>query len=362
MPGAYPMPGSGIKSESPCGRGHEETATPRPSEERTPERRVARRHIPGRFSALDSDDEEESLRQHDLERGRKARVPPSRRPRCRNTTEGGYSGYSLPPQLFPTLQYGRRTKLYKPNLQSTVRAAEPAAQDGASAAPTAVGTASAATAPAAKALSDWESAGIKFPDNSNKWKCGTCLVRNKRTNARCVCCSTLSPEEILRAAAPTPVPAPTNSVSVSACAPVLVTATSTSSSGGNNMPEPMMWSPIPSPMVWTPTPSIVHTAGNMPSPMVWSPIPSNAHTAGNMVATTSGTCHGGYMARQHFQAQQLQMQGQQYVQPQLQQQPVVGVAGGWDGATGGQLGLQSTSTASSGTVRQYAVPRRPSSR
>ncbi|KAF8905924.1 hypothetical protein BGZ58_006352, partial [Dissophora ornata] len=132
------------------------------------------------FSALDSDDEEESLRQYDLERERKARAPRSSTA-CRNVTEGPsfkYSGYKLPPQLFPTLQYGRRTKLYKPNLESSVRTAEPAAQEGASAAPAAVGTAS-----TVKTLSDWESAGIRFPDNSNKWKCGTCLVWNERTNA-----------------------------------------------------------------------------------------------------------------------------------------------------------------------------------
>ncbi|KAI8594452.1 hypothetical protein EDD21DRAFT_393608 [Dissophora ornata] len=98
----------------------------------------------------------------------------------------------------------------------------------------------------------------------------------------------------------------------------------------------------------------------MPEPMMWSPIPSVAHTAGNMAAVTSGTCHAGYMAGQHFQAQQLQMpqlQVQQYVQPQLQPQPMVGVVGGWVGATGGQLGLQSTPAAPSGTIREFSVPR-----
>ncbi|KAF8910783.1 hypothetical protein BGZ58_005904, partial [Dissophora ornata] len=218
--------------------------------------------------------------------------------------------------------------LYKPNLESNVRAAEAAPLEVASAAPAAVGVASAtagagscATA-VAKTPLDWESAGIKFPDNSNKWKCGMCWVSNERANARCVCCSTLSPEETLRAAAPTPVPAPAGPVGVSACAPVLVAATSTSLSGANNMPEPMMWSPIL----------------------------SIAHTAVNMVAVASGTCHGGYMAGQHFQAPQLQM-------PQLQAQPMVGVVGGWVGATGGQLGCSASPTAPGGTTREFAVLR-----
>ncbi|KAF8923024.1 hypothetical protein BGZ58_003462 [Dissophora ornata] len=105
---------------------------------------------------------------------------------CRSSTkEPGpkYLGYTLPPRLFPTLQYGRRTKFHKPSLdgalkqvssdgghstpasrpvESKVRSAEPSALEGTSAAPVVIDTAisaagagaGAGSAAAAKTLSD----------------------------------------------------------------------------------------------------------------------------------------------------------------------------------------------------------------
>ncbi|KAI8595033.1 hypothetical protein EDD21DRAFT_448940 [Dissophora ornata] len=125
---------------------------------------------------------------------RQCRVVPSERKAqalssgsvCRSSTkEPGpkYLGYTLPPRLFPTLQYGRRTKFHKPSLdgalkqvssdgghstpasrpvESKVRSAEPSALEGTSAAPVVIDTAisaagagaGAGSAAAAKTLSD----------------------------------------------------------------------------------------------------------------------------------------------------------------------------------------------------------------
>ncbi|KAF9278069.1 hypothetical protein BGZ68_008805, partial [Mortierella alpina] len=116
-----------------------------------PKRHV--RSIPGRFSALDSDEEEEWFRQYDMEQakrkaqreaqgtsgnngsptvalgianGLQQRLPSDAVGQVgqagRHGQQSGYPGnhgvpnYRLPPQIYPTLQYGRRTRLYHPKL------------------------------------------------------------------------------------------------------------------------------------------------------------------------------------------------------------------------------------------------------
>ncbi|KAG0045054.1 hypothetical protein BGZ83_009682 [Gryganskiella cystojenkinii] len=103
----------------------------------TPERHV--RTIPGRFSALDSDDEEEALRQYDLETERRKQqtnqdtyntqytqnVAPSYAPGPSQAYAGEsyprFPGFRVPPQLYPTLNYGHRTRLYHPRLEEAIQ-------------------------------------------------------------------------------------------------------------------------------------------------------------------------------------------------------------------------------------------------
>ncbi|KAG0362626.1 hypothetical protein BGZ54_008563 [Gamsiella multidivaricata] len=171
----------------------------------TPKRHV--RYIPGRFSALDSDEEEESVRQHELEMEQR-RVTQGACPTCgthgsangsthashSHETRDKFPGFRVPPQLYPTLNYGRRTKLYNPKLDEVLKwtssthnpsagpdttstshhnvsfSSSPIVSEVVSAAPAIIGalaTAAGATG-IAKLAADWVSAGDKHSDNIRK--------------------------------------------------------------------------------------------------------------------------------------------------------------------------------------------------
>ncbi|KAF9921200.1 hypothetical protein BGZ67_000664, partial [Mortierella alpina] len=113
------------------------------------------RSIPGRYSALDSDEEEEWFRNHEKEKAKRKAQRAAHGPNGSNGWSAvahvianglqqtipsdafgqagqqpvhqgqqlGYPGYHgvpnyrLPPQIYPTFQYGRRTRLYHPKLE-----------------------------------------------------------------------------------------------------------------------------------------------------------------------------------------------------------------------------------------------------
>ncbi|KAG0216168.1 hypothetical protein BGX31_000688 [Mortierella sp. GBA43] len=196
------------------------------------------RHIPGRFSALDSDEEEESLRQEEVAREHRRAQRPSIAgvwdtlsnivhpdSEQQQQQSQGPAG-KVPPQIYPTLQYGQRTKLYNPKLDEILKwtssghesnpvadamssikhkieqkieqkigFASPVVSEVVSAAPAIIGTIAAAAGAAgvAKVASDWASAGIKFPDNSNKWKCPTCSSMNDNKLDKCAACEESKP-------------------------------------------------------------------------------------------------------------------------------------------------------------------------
>ncbi|KAG0295140.1 hypothetical protein BGZ98_001507 [Dissophora globulifera] len=183
----------------------------------TPQRHP-RRHIPGRFSALDSDEEDEALRQHESDMQRRSQEP-SIAGRLEHLDR--YSGYKVRPQIYPTLQYGLRTKLYNPKLDDVLKwtssaldhtpaasskapdhhkvtFAESVVSEVVSAAPAVLGALTAAAGltgavKAVKAVSNWDAAGFKMPDQSGKWTCPTCDVPNNDSLNKCACCDTSKP-------------------------------------------------------------------------------------------------------------------------------------------------------------------------
>ncbi|KAI1298689.1 hypothetical protein EDD11_006759 [Mortierella claussenii] len=68
-----------------------------------------------------------------------------------------------------------------------------------------VAAATATTTAAPAPAFNWGSTAIKMPDNSDKWKCPTCDVRNGNDLSKCPCCDTAKPGG---AAAATPAAAP----------------------------------------------------------------------------------------------------------------------------------------------------------
>ncbi|KAF9350094.1 hypothetical protein BGX34_001420, partial [Mortierella sp. NVP85] len=187
------------------------------------------RHIPGRFSALDSDEEEESLRQEEAAREQRrlhrssiagvwdtlSNIVNMDSQQTQPQLQGSISN-KVPPQIYPTLQYGQRTKLYNPKLDEILKWSSsshestpapdtnpstkqkigftsPVLSEVVSAAPTVIGTlaAVAGAVGVAKLATDWS--GIKLPDNTNKWKCQTCDGMNQNELEKCPSCEAAKP-------------------------------------------------------------------------------------------------------------------------------------------------------------------------
>ncbi|KAF9432073.1 hypothetical protein BGZ76_011304 [Entomortierella beljakovae] len=195
----------------------------------TKERKI-KTPIPGRFSALDSDDEEEDLHQEHVRRAQFS-VSNSAKPQSAISPSeiGGPS--RVMPQLYPKLQFGPSRKLYDPRLDevlawtsspkpsNAVRAASPTKtiQDMApskdtqsvpsKSVPLFVPVLSSSVSEEVKATEKqdteaekkptpafgWGATSIKMPDSADKWKCPTCDVRNNNDLAKCPCCDTAKP-------------------------------------------------------------------------------------------------------------------------------------------------------------------------
>ncbi|KAF9195120.1 hypothetical protein BGZ51_004547 [Haplosporangium sp. Z 767] len=154
----------------------------------TPKRHV--RIIPGRFSALDSDEEEEDLRYQEEVKVQRMQATPSSswiHPASQGALpidaygvhghqgssgsahgqqeHQGFLGFRVPPQLYPTLNYGRRTKLYHPMLDEVLK---------------------------------WTSSGgPEKPLVLDTWRCRSCDHRTNVASSRCDFCQAPKPGPVV---------------------------------------------------------------------------------------------------------------------------------------------------------------------
>ncbi|KAF9987892.1 hypothetical protein BGZ75_010300 [Mortierella antarctica] len=166
----------------------------------TPKRHV--RSIPGRFSALDSEEEEEWFRNYDKEQAKRKAQQEAHGTNGSNGwsavahgianglqqtlpsdafghagqqpvhhgQQSGYPGYHgvpnyrLPPQIYPTLQYGRRSRLYHPKLDEVLA---------------------------------WTSSKDYRPLVIDTWRCRTCDHRTNVLSSKCDRCNAPKPGPIV---------------------------------------------------------------------------------------------------------------------------------------------------------------------
>ncbi|KAF9570232.1 hypothetical protein EC968_002051 [Mortierella alpina] len=126
---------------------------------------VPKRHvrcIPGRYSALDSDEEEEWFRRRGKEQAMRKAQQEAQGANGSPGQQLGYPGYNgvpnyrLPPQIYPTLQYGRRPRLYHPKLDEVMA---------------------------------WTSSADHKPLVLDTWRCRTCDHRTNVLSAKCDRCN-----------------------------------------------------------------------------------------------------------------------------------------------------------------------------
>ncbi|KAG0061074.1 hypothetical protein BGZ89_011758 [Linnemannia elongata] len=120
------------------------------------------RKIPGRFTALDSSDEEEDQRQHDL-RVAERKAAQKHQAAAYNSSHStqGVPLYHTPPQIYPTLQYGVRTKLYNPKIDEVLK---------------------------------WTASPPSDPVSLDTWRCPKCEQRTRKTSSTCQFCKAERPE------------------------------------------------------------------------------------------------------------------------------------------------------------------------
>ncbi|KAF9899732.1 hypothetical protein EC991_008416 [Linnemannia zychae] len=90
-------------------------------EQEKPKKKRNIRKIPGRFTALDSSDEEEDQRNYDLRIAQRKAARDSQSLPSLQDTHGASTFNHTPPQIYPTLQYGVRTKLYNPKVDEVLK-------------------------------------------------------------------------------------------------------------------------------------------------------------------------------------------------------------------------------------------------
>ncbi|KAF8933730.1 hypothetical protein BGZ47_010745 [Haplosporangium gracile] len=131
-------------------------------EQEKPKKKRNIRKIPGRFTALDSSDEEEDQRQHDL-RVAERRAAQKNQASAYNSHHNsqGVPLYHTPPQIYPTLQYGVRTKLYNPKIDEVLK---------------------------------WTASPPSNPVSLDTWRCPKCEQRTRKTSSTCQFCKAERPE------------------------------------------------------------------------------------------------------------------------------------------------------------------------
>ncbi|KAK5815496.1 hypothetical protein F5H01DRAFT_367886 [Linnemannia elongata] len=120
--------------------------------------------IPGRFSALDSSDKEEDQRQHHLRVAERRAAQKKNQAAAYNSPRGTQEAplYHIPPQIYPTLQYGVRTKLYNPKLYY----------------------------PKIDGVLKQTASPPSDPVSLDTWKCPKCEQHTKKTLSACQSCKT----------------------------------------------------------------------------------------------------------------------------------------------------------------------------
>ncbi|KAG9066452.1 hypothetical protein KI688_001678 [Linnemannia hyalina] len=162
-PSAYP--GKRTRADrSPTPVSDDEMSSQRgyPQEQEKPKKKRNIRKIPGRFTALDSSDEEEDQRQHDL-RVAERRAAQKNHATAYNSSHStqGVPLYHTPPQIYPTLQYGVRTKLYNPKIDEVLK---------------------------------WTASPPSDPVSLDTWRCPKCEQRTRKTSSTCQFCKAERPE------------------------------------------------------------------------------------------------------------------------------------------------------------------------
>ncbi|KAF9118402.1 hypothetical protein BGW39_001216 [Mortierella sp. 14UC] len=90
-------------------------------EQEKPKKKRNIRKIAGRFTALESSDEEEDQRNYDLRIAQRKAARDSQSLPSSQDIHGTPTYNHTPPQIYPTLQYGVRTKLYNPKVDEVLK-------------------------------------------------------------------------------------------------------------------------------------------------------------------------------------------------------------------------------------------------
>ncbi|KAF9081167.1 hypothetical protein BGX23_001237 [Mortierella sp. AD031] len=128
------------------------------------------REIAGRFTALSSSDEEEDQRRYDsqvAERRAAARNGGSMDLTSSQSSQDRHAApsfHNTPPQIYPTLQYGTRTKLYNPKIDEAMK---------------------------------WTSSAPSEPVVLDTWRCPKCDHRTKVTSSICKFCDAARPGPVV---------------------------------------------------------------------------------------------------------------------------------------------------------------------
>ncbi|KAG0283431.1 hypothetical protein BGZ96_012203 [Linnemannia gamsii] len=129
-------------------------------EQEKPKKKRNIRKIPGRFTALDSSDEEEDQRQFDLKAAERKEIQKKHAAYSSPHNNQGAPLYHTPPQIYPTLQYGVRTKLYNPRIDEALK---------------------------------WGASAPSNPVSLDSWRCPNCEQRTRKTSSTCLFCKAERP-------------------------------------------------------------------------------------------------------------------------------------------------------------------------